>query len=108
MKVSISKKLADALESERTCTKEYGSKMTRVIFRRLNELNASLSLDGMRHLGRFHGLTGDLEGCFSLDLVHPQRLIIKPNNEDKNYLDGKTIILTKVTAVEIISIEDYH
>ena len=108
MKVSIHKKLSDILESEPSCIKKYGAKMSKIIFRRLNELYASPSLDTMRHLGRFHGLKEDLEGCFSLDLVHPRRLILKPNHEDKCYLDGNTIILTKVTSIEVISIEDYH
>lgn len=108
MQVSINKKLADILDNERACQATHGTKMTKIIFRRLNELSAAPTLETMRHIGRFHGLKGDLEGCFSLDLVHPQRLILKPDHEEKNYLDGKTIILNKVTSVEIISIEDYH
>ena len=103
------KKLAEILMDERLCTASFGPKMTRVIFRRLNQLHAASSLEILRNgVGRCHELKADLEGCFALDLIHPQRLVFKPDPEDKDCMDGRTIIWNKVISVEVIKIDDYH
>ena len=109
MEISIcGKKLADCLSDEDASRKRYGQRMTAIIFRRLAQLLASSTLETMRNIGRCHELKGDRAGCFALDLVHPQRMIFKPDGNKEEYLENGSIIWKKVTKVEIIDIEDYH
>ncbi len=108
MKVSYGEDLAEYLADEKACRARYGVPMTKLIFRRLNQLLASPTLEAMHNLGRCHELKGDRAGCFAVDLVHPQRMIFKPDDETKEYLEGREIKWPKVRSVEILSIEDYH
>jgi len=59
--------------------------------------------------GHLIKLTGNLKGCFSLDLRKGYRLLFKPagNVSEKRKPDGG-INWTLVTAVKIIDVEDYH
>jgi len=108
MKVSYGEKLAGCLAEEKPCRVRYGSPMTQMIFRRLNQLLAAPSLETMRNLGGCHELRGDRAGCFAVSLVQPHRLIFKPDGDPKEYMDGSTIVLKNVLSVEILDIEDYH
>lgn len=86
-----------------------GTRMTRVIQRRLVDLQAVDSLETMRSLpGRCHELSENLIGHFSLDLVHPKRLVFKPANEPMPVDASGRLDWSKVTEVEVIGIGDYH
>ncbi len=109
MRVSYSNsKLAKKINPESECLKYYGRDMAHAIHKRLAQLSASPTLDSARHFGRCHELKGDYEGCFAMDLVGPKRLIFKPDDETRSYLDEKTIIWSLVKSVEIVDIKDYH
>jgi proteic killer suppression protein len=108
MRVGYGKGLAAYLSQESACKGRYGAQMARVIFRRLNQLHAAPTLEAMRDLGRCHELKGDYIGRFALDLVHPHRLIFRPVDEAKAFLDGNSISWGKVVEVEILEITDYH
>ena len=83
--------------------------MAKVIRRRLDDLDASLSLQDFRTLpGRCHELIGDRAGQLSLDLVHPQRLIFTAQNKSEALKDDGGLDWSKVTAVLILGIEDTH
>ena len=80
-----------------------------MIQRRLDDLRAADTLEGVRHLpGRYHELTADRKGQWACDLDQPYRLIFSPHeypipvNEDGQY------IWIEIKGVEIIEITDYH
>ena len=57
--------------------------------------------------GRCHELTGDRRGQLSLDLVHPQRLIIEPAEPVPRTQDGG-LDWAAVTRVVVVEIADTH
>lgn len=88
---------------EKVCTvysaavKEYGPRQAELIYRRLQEIEASDSVDMMIQygIGRCHPLKGNRKGEFAVDLEHPYRLIfVKVGND--------------LQLVKIIEISDYH
>lgn len=109
MKILInSNKLADQLDDEKLTIKTFGKNMSDKIHLRLAQLHAANSLEDMRNFGRCHELKGVLAGHFAVDLVHPFRLIFRPDTKNKDYLEDNHINWKKVISVEIIKIEDYH
>lgn len=90
---------------EKSCTefafakKKYGFEMANKIFMRLNELRAADSVEILVQysVGRCHALSGNFNGCFAMDLVHPQRLVFERHKTE-----------TGNDYVHITSIEDYH
>ncbi len=86
----------------------FGHQMEKIITRRVAEIKSFPCLKELikSGLGRCHPLHGELKGCFSVDLVHPQRLVFKPSNQD--CIENGIINCEKVIAVEVVSIEDTH
>ena len=56
---------------------------------------------------RRHLLKGNRAGQFAVDLVHPRRLVFKPNAPVPRLRDGG-IDTERVTAISIIDVVDYH
>jgi len=84
-------------------SQKYGNKQARKIIQRMNEFKAAESLNDIKMLQtpRLHSLTGKAKGYWSVDLIHPFRLIIEP-------LNGDVVFLKTITIVKIIEITDYH
>ena len=88
---------------EKVCTiasvaeKKYGQRMAELIHKRIDQILAfgSVEMLVLYQIGRCHSLTGDRNGQYALDLVHPFRLIFLKKGED-------------VQIVRIIDIADYH
>lgn len=59
-------------------------------------------------MGRPHPLTGDRAGEFAVDLEGGTRLVFKPDNEPIPLNEDGSIDWSKVTAVCIVFIGDYH
>ena len=57
---------------------------------------------------RRHQLHGDRDEQFAVNLVHPHRLIFKPNHEPLPRKDDGGIDTGQVTAITIIEVVDYH
>lgn len=57
---------------------------------------------------RRHLLTGQYRGHYAVDLVHPRRLIFRPDHAQIPHREDGGIDIDKVTAVEIIGVVDYH
>lgn len=57
---------------------------------------------------RMHQLTENLKGQFAVDLVHPYRLVFKPNHDPLPYKDDGGIDRQRVEAITILRIIDYH
>ena len=79
---------AKALQLESKPRGEYGPRMAHLIRQRLASLEHAESLEDFRVLpGRCHELIANLKGCLVLDLVHPDRLVFRPDH-DPLPLDG--------------------
>jgi plasmid maintenance system killer protein len=91
-------------------TKKYGPRQADLIKRRLDDLRAAEVLEDIGKLppARCHELVGDREGQLSIDLVHPYRLIIVPANNPIPRKEDGGLDWSRVTAVEIVGVEDTH
>jgi proteic killer suppression protein len=93
---------------EKECTdyskaiRSYGQNCAKILHRRIQELKAAETLEEMVNfrIGRCHPLKGDYLGKYALDLEHPLRLIVEPEeNEDSRY---------QVKIVNLLEVTDYH
>ena len=90
---SIMKVCTNASYAER----KYGSEMAERIHQRIDEINASETVEEMIqcHIGRCHYLTGNRKGQYAMDLIHPQRLIFEKRGNE-------------IQIVNVLEITDYH
>lgn len=79
-----------------TAQKEYGDKMAVKIHQRIEQIEAAESIETLVHysIGRCHPLSGNRQGQYAMDLVHPHRLVFVEKNTN--------------IEIQVISIEDYH
>ena len=110
MEISFAtKKLAKSCNSSTKLRGEYGDRMARLIQRRLMDLHAAETLETMRKLpGRCHELAQNLKGHLALDLVHPDRIVFKPNHDPIPIKESGDLEWKLVTAIEVVGIGDYH
>ena len=102
-------KLAKLCNSEKKLRGAYGPRMAALIQQRLMDLDAAETLESMRDIpGRCHQLTGNLEGLFAVDLVHPDRLVFAPDHDPVPQLSGGGVDWSKVTKIEVVGVGDYH
>ena len=90
--------------------KKYGQRRAELIRRRLDDLRAADILADIGHLppARCHELHGDREGQLAVDLKYPYRLVFEPANDPIPRKADSGLDWAKVTAILIISVEDYH
>ena len=104
-----SSKLQKTLNTQNLLVTVHGPGRARRIRRRLDDLRAASTLEVMHSLpGRCHELTGDRAGQLALDLDHPYRLIFAPAHDPFPTRSDGGLDWAAVTAVVILSIEDYH
>jgi toxin HigB-1 len=105
-----SHKLTKIFNSDKELCNAYGKQMGQVIKRRMMVLNAAPTLEHVSHLPpeRLHELEGKRKETFAVDLIHPFRLILKPDHNPIPYNEAGGIDLSKVTSVTILGVEDYH
>ena len=96
--------------SQKELRGKYGPRMADLIARRLVELRAAITLADLRNLpgARCHELKQNLKGHLAVDLVHPNRLVFKPDHDPVPCLAGGGLDWDRVTAVMVIGIGDYH
>jgi proteic killer suppression protein len=89
---------------------EYGPRMAEKIQQRLAELADSDALADMSAVvgARCHPLVGNLAGLFAVDLVHPDRLAFQPSGDPLPLKPDGGLDLSRVTAIEVVGIGDYH
>ena len=89
--------------------RELGPEMARRLGTRLHEIEAAASLAELRLLPqvRAHELTGNRADQVSLDLVHPQRLIIRPVDPCPRTPEGG-LDWDETIAIEVLEIADTH
>lgn len=104
-----SKKLERLCHDEKIATRTLGAPSARKLRARLDDLIAAANLDYMRKLpGRFHGLSKERAGQFALDLQGGCRLVFEPANSPLPKRPDGTLELTKVTAIKVVEVGDYH
>jgi plasmid maintenance system killer protein len=111
MEISFTnKKLAELCNSEKKLRAKHGPRMARLIGQRLLELSDAETLEVMKFLpgARCHELTANLQGLLAVDLVHPDRLAFKPDNEPIPKKPDGGLDWAKVTKVLVVGIGDYH
>ena len=103
-------KLKKECNNENLLVKRFGARRANLLKRRLNELQAALSLDVLRSLpqARCHELKGNRKGQVSVDLDHPYRLIFEPADNPLPKKPDGGLDWNKVTKVRIIGVEDTH
>ena len=91
----LQRQCTDAGEARR----DYGQEMAVKLSQRIRELQAADSVDMLMQfrIGRCHALTGNLAGCYAMDLAQPYRLLFE-KAEAKN----------EIHVVKIVAIKDYH
>ena len=90
--------------------REFGADSSKKLGMRLQAIEAAESLAHLFTLPqcRCHPLTGDRKGQFAVDLKHPFRLVFEPRHDPMPLADDGGIDLIRVTAVEVLAVEDYH
>lgn len=88
---------------------KFGVPMAARISLRLQQMRAAPTLSVFKQAHpRCHALDGDRDGEFAADLLHPHRLIFRPDHEPLPRDEFGGLNLSKVTTIRILEIEDYH
>ena len=104
-----SRKLKALCHDDSLATRTLGALSARKLRVRLDDLVASASLAVSTKLpGRFHALTGDRKGQFAFQLQGGCRLVIEPANNPLPRVSDGSLDLSKITAVRVVFIGDYH
>ncbi len=103
-------KLAKLCNSASRLKAKHGSRMAALIQQRLMELQAAPTLEDMKQVpgARCHELFQNLKGHLAVDLVHPDRLVFKPDHDPLPEKAGGGLDWSQVTAIEVVGIGDYH
>lgn len=104
------RQLAKLFNQEQALRRKYGNRMAETIMRRLAVLKNARTLSDVPRIKpeRRHQLKGDRIGQYAVDLVHPKRLIFKPDHDPlARRPDGGTDT-DQVTAVKVVAVLDYH
>jgi toxin HigB-1 len=110
MKINfITKKLQKIFNSEKKMLKEYGVSQTKKIKMRMKVLESAVNLAEVptQKPDRRHKLKGNRKKQFAVDILHPYRLLFKPEGDPLLLPDGG-IDIKQVTCIIILGVEDYH
>jgi proteic killer suppression protein len=103
------KKLEKLANDTKEQQRQLGTNSAKKFKRRLDDLRAATSLAEMALLpGRLHPHTSDNAGTLSLDLEHPQRLLLVPAHDPVPLKKDGGLDWEAITAVEITEITDPH
>jgi proteic killer suppression protein len=103
-------KLAKVFNEGARLHKEYGAKNAQIIKNRLAVLAGAACLADVP-IGppeRTHLLTGDLGGCYAVDLQHPFRLVFSPADDPLPTKRDGGHDLQKIASIIILQVVDYH
>jgi len=103
------KNLAQTFNFASALRKAYGDRMARTIMTRLAVLREAPTLSMVPTLppNRRHQLHGNRAGRYTVDLIHPYRLIFEPADTPARKA-GREVNADEVTAITIIEVIDYH
>lgn len=102
--------LEKIFNSEKKLKIKYRDPMARTIMLRLSTLRNAQTLKEVptTRPARRHQLVGRRKRQYAVDLVHPYRLIFRPDHEPLPYKDDGGIDTSQVTAIVILEVVDYH
>ncbi len=104
-----STKLQKQCCSEKAMAAEWGVNMAKRLKRRLADLEAAGTLEDMRRLpGGCHPLKGNRAGQLAVHLVHPQRLVFRPDHDPPPLKPDGGLDWSGVTDILILGVVDYH
>lgn len=101
------KKLKKQCLQEKEAQKKHGAKCAKKLKTRLADL-AAVNCVTELFAGRPHPLKRDRTGEFAVDLEGGKRLVFKPDNDPIPLSEDGSINWSKVTAVCIVYIGNYH
>lgn len=103
-------KLEKTFNSEKALIRSYGDRMKNAIVNRMAVLSvaSNLALVPTTRPEWMHQLTGKLNEQFAVDLIHPYRLVFKPNHNSLPRKDDGGIDRQRVEAITILDVIDYH
>jgi toxin HigB-1 len=101
------RKLQNLCEQEKVAQRKLGANCAKKLKARLADL-AAVSCVTELFAGRPHPLKGDRAGEFAVDLEGGTRLVFKPDNDPIPLTEDGSIDWSKVTAICIVFIGDYH
>lgn len=104
------RRLEKTFNSATALKRAFGDRMARTIAMRMAVLrNArTLSMVPVTKPERRHQLEGGRAGQYAVDLVHPHRLVFKPNHDPMPRKEDGGIDTDQVTAITVIEVIDYH
>ena len=111
MEISFqNRRLERRFNSERELRRQYGTRMARAISARVLVLASADSLAMIPNVPpeRLHLLEGQRPNQFAVDLIHPYRIVFDIDHDPIPRKDDGGIDLTRVTAITIIDVVDYH
>ena len=101
------RKLRELCEKRARAERRLGPASARKLRARLSDLEAADCVAEL-HAGRPHALTGGRKEQLALDLAGGLRLVLSADEEPcPRHADGG-VDWSRVTAIRIVSIEDYH
>jgi len=105
-----SRKLEKAFNEEASLKRAFNARMVRAIVLRMAVLRGAKALSLVPSIKpvRCHPLLGDKKGQYAVDLIHPFRLVFRPNHQPVPLKDDGGININEVTAIEILEVTDYH
>ena len=108
--IFTNRKLAKICNSDKVARKKLGQRCADLLRQRLDELAALKYLEEIRPFPapRCHELRENRKGQLAVDLEYPKRLIFKPEHNPIPIKNNGGLDWTKITAVKIIEIKDYH
>ncbi len=108
--VFAGRKLEKTFNSVTALKRAFGDRMARTIAMRMAVFrNArTLSMVPVTKPDRRHQLEGGRAGQYAVDLVHPHRLVFKPNHDPMPRKKAGGIDTDQVTAITVIEVIDYH
>ena len=104
------RKLGKIFNSEKELKRAYGDRRARVIKMRLAVLREAPTLSQVPTTPpiRRHQLSSNRAGQYAVDVVHPYRLIFKPDHAPVPKRDDGGTDTDRVTAINILEVGDYH
>ena len=88
---------------------DWGGNNPKVLEKRLRVIDVASLLETLRkHQGNFHELKGDRAGQIACTLDSGDRLMFEPNHDPVPVDGNGNLDWSRVTAVKILEIVDYH
>ncbi len=110
MKITFTdKKFEKLVNDDQKLVKELGMLRTKILRRRLTQLEDASNLEEIRNLpGNYHELSHNRKGQWACDLDQPNRLIFKPDESPIPINEHGQYIWIEIKAVEVIEVINYH